>query len=148
MPKGALAAYSSAGAIYSALLPPDGHATKIPDKQWPYPITVDVRDVAQAHVLALTAPLSSEPGVGRKRLLVVGAYFTWKDAVLHLYAARPELKNRLPDVSEAKGSDELTIARSDVSKAAEILGLKEYIDWRKTVEDSIDSFLEIEKRGD
>ncbi len=104
------------------------------------PLTVDVRDVAKAHVLALTAPPTSQ--VGRKRLLVAGEGFLWKDAVDHLRAVRPELRERLPDPSEAK---KLEASTMDVSRTREVLGLDKYMDWRKTVEDSVDSFLSIER---
>ncbi len=43
------------------------------------PPTVDVRDVAKAHILALKAPTTSE--VGQKRILIGGPKFLWKDGV-------------------------------------------------------------------
>ena len=69
---------------------------------------MDIRDAALAHIFALTAPLSSELDFGRKRLLVVGPMLTWKDAVPHLRAVKPEPRDRLPNVSEAKRKDGLS----------------------------------------
>jgi len=140
--RASLTEYSSIGySFFRNILPDTGSAAKLKPVQDAIPLTVDVRDVAKAHVLALTAPLSSK--VGRKRLLVTGEGFLWKDAVEHLLAVRPELRGRLPDPSEARKVLE-EASTMDVSRAREVLGLDEYIDWRKTVEDSVDSLLGIE----
>lgn len=115
--------------------------SKLPATQaHPVPLTVDVRDVAKAHILALRAPPTSE--VGQKRIAVVGPTFSWKDAVEHLVVARPELKGRLPDTSEAQ---RMTVASTDTSRSRDVLGLDPYIDWKKTVEDTVDSLLALEK---
>lgn len=106
----------------------------------PLPFTVDVRDVARAHVLALKASPATE--VGRKRIAVVGPGFSWKDAVEHLMVARPEVKSRLPDASEAQT---MIVASTDTSRARDVLGLDTYIDWKKTVEDTLDTLLAVEK---
>ena len=37
------------------------------------------------------------------------------------------------------------VAGVDVSRAREVLGLKEYVDWKKTVEDTTRALLEVEK---
>jgi len=110
-----------------------------PLQKWPAPFPVDVRDVAKAHILALksTAKFS-----GHKRILVSGPVFNWKDAVLHLAKTRPELKGRLNDVSEVLDHPAATF---DNSRAREILGFGERIDWKKTVDDAVDSLLEVEK---
>ncbi|KLO12865.1 NAD(P)-binding protein [Schizopora paradoxa] len=139
--KEALFTYSTIGkAFYKNMLPEDGSSTKLKPVQDAFPLTVDVRDVAKAHVLALTAPPTSQ--VGRKRMLVAGEPFLWKDAVEHLLAVRPELRERLPDPSEAR---KLGTSTMDVTRTREVLGLDSYIDWRKTVEDSVDSLLSIEQ---
>lgn len=106
----------------------------------PLPLAIDVRDAAKAHILALTAPPTSE--VGQKRLVIAGFQLSWKDAVEYLNEARPELKGRLPDASEAQ---KMTIASTDVSRARDVLGLKEYVGWKKTVEDTVDTLLAVEK---
>jgi len=128
--------YSTLGYFYGNVLA----GGKVTTPQSTFPQTVDVRDVARAHVLALSAPSTKE--VGRKRLFVAGPTGTWKAAVEHLAAVRPELKGRLPDLSEARDADAATV---DVSRAKEVLGLTEYISWEKTVEDTADSLVAIEK---
>ncbi|TDL23616.1 NAD(P)-binding protein [Rickenella mellea] len=135
--KGDYAAFSTNGYFYRNVLKVQG---KLPAVQQVGPLNVDVRDVAKAHLLALKAPPTSE--VGRKRLLVGEQFFTWKDAVEHLKTVRLELKDRLPDTSEAQ---ELTIAKIDTKRAADVLGLTTYTDWKKTVEDTADNLLAIEK---
>jgi len=141
--KEGLANYSTDAWFYQTVLPPAGQPAKLKPVQDPIPITVDVRDVAKAHVLALSAP-GSGPSVGRKRLLVAGEAFLFKEAVEHLASIRPDLRGRLPDASEAKSL--LAQANTmNTSKTKEMLGLTEYIDWKKTVEDSVQSFLDIEK---
>ena len=139
IPKGRLETYSTAGAFYRNLFPVGGSAIRLKPIQESAPLTVDVRDVAKAHVIALTSPPSSE--VGRKRLIIAGRGFFWKEAVDHLRVVRSGLKDRLPDPSEAQFLDVVTL---DVSRAREVLGLTEYVDWKKTVEDCADSLLEIE----
>ncbi|KLO10740.1 NAD(P)-binding protein [Schizopora paradoxa] len=140
--KEGLANYSTAAWFYQALLPPAGQQAKLKPVQDTVPMTVDVRDVARAHVLALSAAESSS--VRRKRLLVAGETFLFKDAVEHLAKVRPELRDRLPDTSEAKPLLE-QVNIMDTSRTKEVLGITEFIDWRKTVEDSVQSFLDIEK---
>jgi len=131
-----IGAYSTLAFFFQALL----SGGKVTTPQFPFPLTVDVRDVARAHVLALTAPPADQ--VGRKRLFVAGPPVTWKEASEHLAAVRPELKARLPDLSDARETD---IAVIDVSRAREVLGLTDYIGWKKTVEDTTDSLVAAEK---
>lgn len=143
--KGDIRALSTAALFYQAVLPSGGPANTI-DRvpQAPPPLTVDVRDVARAHILALSAPPSTR--VGRKRLIVSGPSMSWLDAVLHLRGALPELGARLPAVAEgAEEREPLRTMRVDVSRAAGVLGLKEYVDWRQTAEDTAKMLLEVEK---
>ncbi len=74
------------------------------------PPTVDVRDVAKAHILALKAPSTSE--VGQKRILIGGPKFLWKDGVELLYETRPAYRDRLSDASEATNHAAATIDNS------------------------------------
>jgi len=138
--KEALPAYSTFGVFYQNVLPENGSKAKVGDGPQVFPMTVDVRDVAKAHILALAAPPSAE--VGRKRLLLSGPRLTWKAAVEHLLSVRPELKDRLPDGSEAA---DITVASVDSSKVKEVLGPDfKFTPWQKTVDDTIDSLLAIE----
>lgn len=142
--KDAVLSHSTYAYFYKAVLPQGGG--KLLPVQTGYiepPLTVDVRDVAEAHILALQAPPSSE--VGQKRLLVAGPNWSWKDAVEHLAIVRPELKGRLADSSEAVKTP---IATIDTSRARELLGMTTYIDWTKTVEDMTDDLIALEKSWD
>lgn len=104
------------------------------------PRTIDVRDVAKAHILALKAPPTSE--VGQKRILIGGPMFWWKDAVELLYETRPAYRDRLSDASEATDHAATSI---DNSRAREALGLTEFIDWKDTVQDTADALIEVLK---
>jgi len=113
------------------------------------PLSVDIRDCARAHVLALSAPPSSE--VGRKRLLLCAPSFTWAQAVEHLRKVRPEIKDRFLDdseIAEAYGALPSGMAQVDSSRLKEVLGFGEFISWQKMVEDTVDDLLVIEKGWD
>ena len=103
--------------------------------------TVDVRDLGKAHVLALTAPPTTVLGK-RKRLIVAGKGFFWADAVERIAETRPELTSRLSDISDVV---KLPVKKIDPSLAAEVLGLTEYIDWKKSVDDMVTSILSVEE---
>lgn len=129
--------------FYQNVLPKGGSSVEMVNQYDVAPFSlhnVDVRDVAKAHVLALSAPLEKE--VGRKRIIVTSGIIPWADAVEHLRATRPELAGRLPDTSKVI---KRPVGKVDVSKAATILGLTEYIDWKKTVDDTVDSLLAVER---
>ncbi|TDL27090.1 NAD-P-binding protein [Rickenella mellea] len=135
--KGDVLGLSTNGYFYRNVLP--AHGGKLPAVQEVTPITIDVRDAAKAHILALRSPSTKE--VGRKRLLIGGTNFTWKNAVDHLASVRPALRARFPDTSEALSP---TIAKIDNTRATAVLGLT-FTDWRKTVEDTADTLLAVEK---
>ncbi|KAJ7583880.1 hypothetical protein C8J56DRAFT_893530 [Mycena floridula] len=104
---------------------------------------VDVRDVAKAHVLALTAPPAN---VGKpKRLIVCSKIFTWKETVDMIRERRPELERRLPG-PDAVGPVQ-TSAPVDMTLTKEVLGLTEsdYIPWDITMIDTVDQMLEWER---
>jgi len=105
------------------------------------PMSVDVRDVARAHVLALKVPPSPD---APKKFIVSPNAFTWKEAVEFLAQARPELKGRLPVIT----GKEAPVARGatfDTSASERILGLKNYVKWQDTILDTIDDMLRVEK---
>jgi nucleoside-diphosphate-sugar epimerase len=104
------------------------------------PRSVDVRDVARAHVLALKVPASDAP----KRFIVSSNRFTWKEAIEFIGQARPELKGRLPVIT-GKEPTVPPFATVDTSATEAILGLKNYVKWQDTVLDTIDDLLRIEK---
>ena len=104
------------------------------------PMSVDVRDVARAHVLALKLPPSETP----KRFVLSTSTFIWTDAVALLAEKRPELKERLPVVT-GKEPPLGPVATLDTSKTESVLGMKNYVKWQDTVLDTIDDQLRVEK---
>jgi nucleoside-diphosphate-sugar epimerase len=104
------------------------------------PLTVDVRDVARAHVLALKVP----PSDSLKRFIVHSSTFAWKEAIELLGEARPELKGCLPVIT---GSEPAVppFATVDTSTTEAILGLRNYVKWQDTVLDTVDDLLRVEK---
>jgi nucleoside-diphosphate-sugar epimerase len=103
---------------------------------------VDVRDVAKAHVQALSA---SHVSGTNKRLLISSGTFTWEATADLIRTARPELASRLPAESEKAVMQ--TNAPVDVSLAAKIIGMSEdgYIQWGDTMLASIDAIVAWEK---
>ena len=109
------------------------------------PYYIDVRDVALAHVKALSLPPSSSPSEYEKRFLISGGVFSWKEAAAYLAEARPERKERLPSLEGGVGSLPGTVSTIDVALAKERLWLETYVAWKTTVSDTVDSFLKLEK---
>ncbi|KAI0271270.1 NAD-P-binding protein [Gloeopeniophorella convolvens] len=94
---------------------------------------------AFCHLSDVGPPRSEKP----KRIVICGGYFTWAQAVEHLYNVRPQLRSRLPVVKESEMR--VTVyAKFDTSSAVEIIGLTKYIDWKETLENTFDSLLERE----
>jgi len=111
---------------------------------------VDIRDVATAAVLSLSAT-KKHPGEQRRIILHDGSFnFTWTEVVRHLAHARPELKSRLVDGGEPAAGRETAkpVATLDTSKAREVLGLSTFIDWKQSVTDAVDSILQRESAGE
>jgi nucleoside-diphosphate-sugar epimerase len=105
------------------------------------PLSVDVRDVARAHVLALKVP-HSEDAV--KRFVISSSRFTWAEAIEFVAQTRPELKGRLPVIT-GKEPPVPRFATVDTSTTEAVLGLKDYVRWQDTILDTIDDQLRIEK---
>ncbi|KAF5364917.1 hypothetical protein D9758_008160 [Tetrapyrgos nigripes] len=108
----------------------------------PYGHMVDVRDIARAHVAALSAP----PIPGRnKRLIVAYGAFTWKALAELIRKERPQVADRLPreDAKIVLQSD----APLDTTFAKEVLGMETYINWEETMLEAVDVLLEYEKRN-
>lgn len=100
------------------------------------------RDVAKAHVLALTAPVL--PKGEKKRLIVSSGTMAWADAFQYLkepdvvakFEARGhDIVSRLPDLSAVGMQSQYLM---DASLTEKVLGMKneEYIHWK-------DIFLEV-----
>ncbi|KAI0264160.1 NAD-P-binding protein [Gloeopeniophorella convolvens] len=101
---------------------------------------IHVKDLARAHVAALSIPKSSNP----KRIVPNAGGFAWADAVRYLRRAHPELADRLPLQGE-KDPEEPPRATFDNSSAAKLLGLMKYISFEQTIEETIDDILKREK---
>jgi nucleoside-diphosphate-sugar epimerase len=100
---------------------------------------VDVRDVARALVAGLKPKV---PG-NHRLLLASHPWFDNTEILAHIAAIRPDLKDRLIkcESSDLKGF----IADEEIVRTVEVLGLGELIPWKKTVEDSLESMLEMER---
>ena len=105
----------------------------------------DIRDVARIHVEALTS--APESSVGRKRLPISSPYDgSYKDAVLFVADAHPELRDRLVDANTAPKfpADKLLV---DLKRVEDVTGVEvgSYYKWKETVLDTIDSLLAVER---
>lgn len=125
----------SAGTVYQLF---SGKLTSIPDD--PFPLFCDVRDTAKAHVLAIT-----QPSAAGARVPLFGGGFTLAQAVQYLYDTRPELRDRLVPLNTGKPAPAI-MATVSTRVAAEKLGLKTFIGWQKSLADTVDSLLELEKK--
>jgi len=119
-----------------------------PDRQIPtnaLGLIVDVRDVAKAHLLALSSP----PLKGtNKRLIVNNKNFTWSEVVRVIraskeYAGESVLK-RLP-LEDAESGAQITTPLDD-SLTQKAIGFGEYVDFEKTVVDTFGAVLAWEKQ--
>jgi hypothetical protein len=102
------------------------------------------RDIARVHVRALTGKRLSD---GRKkRLIVTSGNMPWDEAVTFLKEKRPELKDRLPDVSKATlPPNHFTL---DTKLTTEVTGLKteDLITWQETLLEVVDWVVDWEKK--
>jgi nucleoside-diphosphate-sugar epimerase len=105
------------------------------------PQSVDVRDVARAHVLALKVPPSADKP---KRFILSSSTFTSKEAIEFIAQARPELKGRLPVIT-GREPPVPPFSILDTSATENVLGLRNYVKWPDTVLDTIDDMLRVEK---
>ncbi|KAF8583083.1 NAD(P)-binding protein [Ramaria rubella] len=127
---------SSNGFLYSMFAP---NGASYHAKLFPH--FVDVRDVARACVLSLQA----KPALAgqRRRILLWGGSFSWTQAAKHIADVRPELKSRMVDHG-AIIVEELPAAALNVGMAKDVIGITEFIGWKRTVEDAVDSMLKKE----
>ncbi|KAK4246196.1 hypothetical protein C7999DRAFT_42341 [Corynascus novoguineensis] len=104
---------------------------------------VDVRDVALAHVRALTVPEA-----GGKRFYVVGGYFSNPRLAGIIRRRFPQLKGQLPPEEEAAKDDFPEDHWAfDNSRSKEVLGL-EYTGLEKSVVDTVESILRFSGRAE
>lgn len=105
---------------------------------------IDVRDVARAHVGALTSPPSSV--VGRKRVVMSSPYgLSYKAAIELIRNQRPGLKDRLLNPLSAPKfpRDDLPV---DLKRAAILTGVEvdSYIPWEQTILETVDDLMRFE----
>lgn len=105
---------------------------------------VDVRDVARAHVLAL-----STPAAGGRRFILSSGSPLFLDMVRYLKT--PEAAQKLGDAaaqrtwaeeSEESGMNGKVLSTLDVSAAKEVLGL-EFTPWQDTIVDTVKELIEL-----
>ncbi|OCH89859.1 NAD(P)-binding protein [Obba rivulosa] len=104
------------------------------------PAWVDVRDVARACVLGLSSPPASK--VGRKRILLCGGWWGFRDAAEYLVQVRPELRERINKA--AWTAPPATKRWIDNKRAKEVLGLEE-TPWQESLVAAVDSLIKLEK---
>jgi hypothetical protein len=102
--------------------------------------------VAKAHVLAVKAPKSSEPGIGRKRILFASIYdFDFPVTLEMIKTKRPGLKDRL--LTAPPPEQPFKKIPFDTNRVQQVLGLDQddYTSFEDTILGSIDSILRVEK---
>ncbi|KAH8671074.1 hypothetical protein BX600DRAFT_548118 [Xylariales sp. PMI_506] len=104
-----------------------------------YPVFtwVDVRDVALAHLRAMTVPEA-----GGSRFYVVGGHFSNKKIADIIQREFPELAERLPPEPERKDDLPDDVYQFDNSKSRRVLGL-EYVGLDQSITDTVRSILNL-----
>jgi len=113
----------------------------------PYPSIsqVNLRDAARVHIHALSA---DRVEIGRKkRLIITSGNMPWDQAVDYLKEKRPELKDRLPDVTRASLPPHHFRLDTRVTKEVLGLGEQDLISWQDTLLEVIDWVVEWEKEA-
>ncbi|KAF5365220.1 hypothetical protein D9758_005448 [Tetrapyrgos nigripes] len=109
----------------------------------------DIRDVARAHILALTSIPQSGVSDGKlKRLAIASPYENdWREAVKYIAEERPQMKDRLAGLEKVPVLEELSLKGIDHGRLEEVLGMKknDFRTWKETVLDAVDSFVRIEE---
>ncbi|KAJ4490823.1 hypothetical protein J3R30DRAFT_139996 [Lentinula aciculospora] len=110
-----------------------------------YPLYIDVRDAAKAHLLALNSPPTSE--VGRKRVILSSPHeVVFADIVSMINAQRPELDDRL--IKTAPPEFPFKRLDFDLKRLQQVLGMKveDFTPLNDTFLDTVDSLLVQEKQ--
>ncbi|KAJ7169210.1 hypothetical protein C8R43DRAFT_916707 [Mycena crocata] len=115
-----------------------------PEGAFPYAVFhIDIRDIAQAHVRALTAPSTAE--VGRKRLLISSPTgMKFQQTLDFIAEQRPALKERLAKASPPP--EDVAVMPMDYSRLETVLGMKasDFRTVEKTYLDTIDTLMKVE----
>ncbi|THU99566.1 NAD(P)-binding protein [Dendrothele bispora CBS 962.96] len=137
IPEPSPSALSTTGYIYALINPRNKHWT-------PSPGFIDVRDVARAHLLAL----SSQYKYPQQRMLLKAPEPTsYKKAIEILEARFPEIRERLANKDKAPGDE---WAKEDKAlewsmKTKNSTWPEVWRNWTECVEDTIESLLDMEK---
>lgn len=128
---GAKGLHFSSGLIYNLF---NGTNATVPPTT--FPSYIDARDLADAHVKALT-----EPKVANKRLTIGGQGVTFTE-IAHALAKIPELRDRLP--SESEENLKVTPARIDAEEGNTALNMT-FRSFDETMIDTAKKILELEQ---
>ncbi|KAF7345045.1 Nadph-dependent methylglyoxal reductase gre2 [Mycena venus] len=122
---------------------------------WPIATIAHTRDVARAHVLALTAPALPKDGpYNKQRLIISLRSMTWVDAIQFLRepenvakleaSGHGDIVERLPDVAKAGMQSQYSLNPILMEK---VLGLKksDYISWKEILLEVMPNLLDWEK---
>ncbi|KAJ7599413.1 hypothetical protein C8J56DRAFT_1094181 [Mycena floridula] len=139
VPKPEFSSFSTNGYIY-ALLRPDNTF---------YPSSfgaVDVRDVARAHIAALSSKPATALNSTHKRYTLVSPHVTsYAQALRFIAAERPQLRDRL---ASAESAPDYTGTRAvEREKLKDVVGItpESYKSWKETVLDAVDSLVALEQ---
>ncbi|ESK92027.1 nad dependent epimerase [Moniliophthora roreri MCA 2997] len=130
--------FSAMTPVFWNLIKPDGAFTL-------FPVYADVRDVAKAHLRAITHPVPTSR-VGRKRLVFVSPEaFDWASAVEILRTKRPALKERL--IKATPSVQLLSPPPVDFKRIEDVLGIKagDLYTFEQSLLDAIDNYVELEQ---
>ncbi|KAJ7822628.1 hypothetical protein B0H14DRAFT_2828230 [Mycena olivaceomarginata] len=108
---------------------------------------IDVRDVARAHIRALSSPPTAE--VGRKRIVFSSPHGWPHQKTLDLIAEqRPALKARLITASPTAQEGTPDVLPMDFKRVEELLGMKDegFHSIEATMLDTVDALMEVEMR--
>ncbi|THU99565.1 NAD(P)-binding protein [Dendrothele bispora CBS 962.96] len=136
IPEPSPSALATSGYIYALINPKNEHWILSPG-------FIDVRDVARAHVLAL----SSQYRYPQQRMLLKAPEpSSWKKAIEFLEARFPEIRGRLANKDEAPGDE---WAKEDKAlewsvKTKDSTWPEGWKSWKECVEDTIESLLDME----
>ncbi|KAF5380241.1 hypothetical protein D9757_008204 [Collybiopsis confluens] len=132
-----------------AALSTNVHLYKLLSPEGPFPghpLYADVRDIAKAHILALSSQPTSK--VGRKRMIISSPHDTdYAEVVKTIAENRPELKDRLT-TSEPRMLLAITRLHYDQKRLEDVIGMKpsDFTPLNDTVLASVDAIISVEKQ--
>lgn len=115
---------------------------------WQVSAQANVKDIARAHVDALSnppLPALSDGTRERKRLIVYAGNMFWTDVIDHIREKWPQISDRLVK-REVVEAVQMTVATYDTNFTNKVLGWSQegYIGWKQTVDETVDTLLKWE----